>query len=150
MKPIGEILIEQGSITKDQLKSALEEQKKVGGSEKRLGEILIRLGVVTEADIIQALSVQFNYPYLPIKNVSLSNETCQIIPREIALQYQLIPVEKIKETLTIATTNPLDEETIKEIEQTTKAKIRIFITSINEIEDALKKYYGGDRVVKGK
>ena len=141
MEQIGEILIEQGSISKDQLKQALEEQKKAQPG-KHLGEILIRMGVATDVDIVQALSAQFHFPYLPLKNLSLSGEIFRLIPKELALQYRFIPIEKIKESMTIATADLLDEKAIQEIEEIAKAKVHIFLTTLNEIQTVLQQHYG--------
>ncbi|MBI4387932.1 MAG: hypothetical protein HY582_02685 [Candidatus Omnitrophica bacterium] len=141
MKPIGEILIEQGSVTKEQLELALEKQKK-SNSGMRLGAVLIQMGIVTEADIVQALSTQFNLPYLPLKNVSLSGETCQLVPKELAYKYRFVPIEKMKEAITIASSDSVDEKAMQEIEQTVKLKIQMFLTTMNEIQMALRQCYG--------
>ena len=63
-KRIGEILIENGTITQEQLQKGLEFQKTIPG--KLLGKILIEMGFVTEEDIVVALAAQLNIPYLPI------------------------------------------------------------------------------------
>ncbi|MBM3253922.1 MAG: type II secretion system protein GspE, partial [Candidatus Omnitrophica bacterium] len=103
-KPIGEILIERGVITKEQLLNALKVQK----NESRLiGEILINSGFAKEEDIAQALTIQYGLPYLPLKNYDLNPEITKLIPRELALRYALIPIDKIGNTLTISITDLL-------------------------------------------
>ena len=82
MKRIGEILIENGSVTQEQLTKALEQQKKEPG--KLLGKILIEMGFVTEEEIVVALATQFNVPYLPIGNFDLTKTANGLLPKELS------------------------------------------------------------------
>jgi len=111
MKPIGEILIEHGIITPEQLTRVLKEQRN-SKEKKRLGEILIEMGFVTESDIVVALSTQFNFPYLPLKNVSINRDLCKLVPLEFVHEHCLIPVDKISDLVIVVSADPADEKAI--------------------------------------
>ena len=139
MTPIGEILIEQGSITQEQLKDALKQQK--GHGKKRLGEVLIEMGVITEADVVVALSTQFNFPYLPLKNVLANPDARALVPVELARQYLMVPFDHTNGVLTVVMADPSDEKTIAELEKHTHCKLRIFIAMQSEVEQAIRNCY---------
>jgi type IV pilus assembly protein PilB len=137
-KPIGEILIEKGVITREQLLKALELQKK---ESKLIGEILINLGIVKEEEVAQALTMQYGLPYLPLKNYELNPEIIKLIPKELAHKYSLIAIDKIGNTLTISITDLLDQEIISQIEKLTNSNVQFFVSTASDIKDAYKRYY---------
>lgn len=138
-KRIGEILIEYGAITRDQLEKALTEQKKQSG--KLLGKVLIDMGFVTEEDIVVALATQFNVPYLPIGNVVLNENNDKLIPKELIQKYLCIPLERIGNLLTVVMADPTNESAIREIEEVTKSKVQAFVASSSEIAAVLRQHF---------
>ncbi|MBU1122166.1 MAG: type II secretion system protein GspE, partial [Candidatus Omnitrophica bacterium] len=70
-KPLGEILVERGILSKDQLVETLKVQETSGGL---FGEIVVRLGFAKEEDIAHCLSLQFGFPYLPLENYEISQD----------------------------------------------------------------------------
>jgi len=138
-KRIGEILIENGSLTPEQLKQALEKQKKEQG--KLLGKILFEMGFVTEEDIVVALATQFNVPYLPIANFTLNDELDELIPKELIEKYMCIPLDRIGNLLTIVIADPTNEDAIREIETATKCKIQTFVATTSEIATILQQHF---------
>lgn len=143
-KPIGEILIEQGSITKEQLEKALDQQKS-NKTKRRLGEVLIDMGVIAESDIVIALSTQFNYPYLPLNNVSPNSETLNLIPENLIRKYLTVPIDKHANLLTVAMADPSDDEAVSEIEKLSQCKTQIFISTMSEIEALITRYCGNSQ-----
>ena len=83
-KILGEILIQRHRITKDQLSQALAIQNKEGGV---IGEVLINLGFVEEQDIVVALVVQCNIPYISLDKYEIEPGVASLIPRETAMKY---------------------------------------------------------------
>ncbi|MCK5222465.1 MAG: type II secretion system protein GspE, partial [Candidatus Aminicenantes bacterium] len=78
---LGDFLLSDKLITKEQLDQALETQKKEPG---KLGSILIRLGFVSEEDIAQALSKQFGYPSINLSKFEIDEKVVDLIKPEIA------------------------------------------------------------------
>lgn len=140
MKRIGEILIEQGSISPHQLEFALDKQKKDTG--KLLGRILIEMGYITEDDIVAALAAQLNVPYLPVRNFILDEAVSKMISRELVHKYQFVPLDKTGTLLTIVIADPTDEQAVREIEAATRCKVQCFVGTSTEIAEAIRQHFG--------
>ena len=137
-KQLGELLIERGVITQEQLGKALVVQKEEGGL---LGQVLVRLGFTSEEDIAQALTAQFGFPYLPLKNYEIANEVVTLVPENVARQYCLIPIDRIGNALTIAMSNPLNVQAQEDIELITKCKVQVFVSTMTDINEAIDRCY---------
>ena len=139
-KLIGELLVEKGLISKEQLDQALSIQKEKGGL---IGEILVALGYVEETDIALALTSQYGFPYLPLDNYEIDPEIIRIIPERIVNQYLLIPIDKFGNNLSIAMSNPLNNEAIEEVESVAGCNVQIFVSTSTDVRKAIDKYYKG-------
>ncbi|MEW6009177.1 MAG: hypothetical protein AB1629_06055 [Candidatus Omnitrophota bacterium] len=137
-KQLGELLIERNVIGAKQLEKALDVQREKGGL---IGEILVELGFAKEEDIAHALTAQYGFPYLPLKNYEIDAEIVKLIPQNVANQYCLIPIDKIGNSLTVAMSNPLNVQAIEDIELLTKCKVQTFVSTTSDIREAIKKYY---------
>jgi type IV pilus assembly protein PilB len=138
-KQLGELLLERGIINQSQLDKALKIQKEKGGL---IGQILVMLGFAKEEEIAQALTVQYGFPYLPLEYYEINSEAIKLIPENVARQYNLITIDKIGDLLTIAMSNPLNVQAVEDIEMLTKCKVQVFVSTMTDINNALKKYYG--------
>ncbi|MFH1665762.1 MAG: hypothetical protein ABIA77_06430 [Candidatus Omnitrophota bacterium] len=138
-KKLGEILIGSKLISEDQLQRAVDFQRQEGGL---IGNILVKLGYVKEKDIIQALIVQYGFPYLPLENYELKKVIGMMIPENVARQYSIVPLDVIGNILTVAMSNPLNENAIEDIEMITKKKVKVFVSTITATSDALNTLYG--------
>ena len=136
---LGEILIKRSLITKTQLDEALEIQKK---EKKFLGEILVRLGYLEERDIVVALVVQCGLPYIAVDKVDITPGVIKMIPKEIAREVPLVPLDRTGDVLSIVMTNPLNDQMKAKLEQMTACKIATFISTKTEIEKAVDRFYG--------
>lgn len=140
MKKLGEILIEQGSLTDKQLEKALERQKKETG--RMLGELLVDMGYVSEEQIVAALANQFKIPYLPLSNFSFNESLSSLIPQELMKKYMCLPIDRIGNLLTVIIADPTNERAVKELEEATRHKIQIFVGTVTDIASALQKHFG--------
>jgi len=137
-KQLGELLIERGVINKKQLDEALNLQKEEGGL---IGQILVKLNYTSEEEIAQALTAQFGFPYLPLKNYEIGKEVIKLVPENVARQYCLIPVDRIGNALTIAMSNPLNVQAQEDIELITKCKVQVFVSTMTDINQAIDRCY---------
>ncbi len=137
---VGKILVEAGRITEEQLREALLLQKNKY-PDKSLGAILVSLGIITEEQIYTALTLQYAYPYISVSRYKFQESVLELIPKEVAMKYNLVPLDKFKDILTIAMLNPLDRGAIEKIEEITGLKVRIFVTPPKELQDALELVY---------
>ncbi|MBF0489204.1 MAG: hypothetical protein HQL15_01120 [Candidatus Omnitrophica bacterium] len=135
---IGEILIKRKLITQEQLDQALEVQKKEGGL---VGEILVKLGYIEERDIVVALVVQCELPYIAINKYLIDPKVLELIPKELAQKEKIIPLDRIGRVLSLVMVNPLSEQKKSELEALTKCRIATFISTKSEIEEAIAHHY---------
>ena len=140
-KQLGELLIERKIIKESELQKALQIQKEKGGL---IGNILVLLGFATEEQIAQALTTQYGFPYLPLKNYEIDPDIVKLIPRNVAEQYALIAIDKVGNSLTVAMANPLNLHAIEDIELITNCKVQTFVSTQTDIKETIKKYYGAN------
>ena len=106
-----------------------------------MGENLIKLGFTTEEEIIQALAIQHDFPYLPLANYEVDQEVARLIPESLAEKYHILLIDKMGDILTVVMADPLDKNAAEEIEALTKCKIAIFVATYTEIKEAIKRCY---------
>jgi type IV pilus assembly protein PilB len=138
-KQLGELLMDRGIINAAQLEKALRVQRERGGL---IGQILVMLGFAKEEEIAQALTVQYGFPFLPLDCYEINQEAVKLIPENVARQYNLIAIDRIGDLLTIAMSNPLNVQAVEDIEMLTKCKVQVFVATMSDINNAIKKSYG--------
>lgn len=137
-KQLGELLLERGLIKKEELEKALQVQREKGGL---LGQILIKMNIVTEEEIAHIITVQYGFPYLPLSCYEIDDECIKLIPENVSRQYCLIGIDKIGSTLTVAMSNPLNNQAIEDIELMTSCRVQMFVSTMSDINKAIDKYY---------
>lgn len=137
-KKLGELLVDRGIINHKQLEHSLKVQSEKGGL---IGQILVGLGYATEEEIAQAITVQYGFPYLPLKGYEIDHEVINLIPEHVARQYGLIPIDKIGDTLTIAMSNPLNIQAVEDIELLTHCSVQVFVSTLTDLNEAVDRYY---------
>jgi type II secretion system protein E len=136
---IGQILIDEGLISSEQLEAGLREQKKSG---ELICTALVKLGFLSEAKALSVLSKQLNIPYLLLKDRDIEPLLIQKVPAKFASHYKIIPVEFSDNCLTIAMADPLDIRTLDDIRLLLGIEVKGVLASEREIQDAIRKYYG--------
>ena len=112
-KQLGEILVERGVLSRAKLEEVLAFQKEKG---ILFGEALVEMKIGTEEDVVQALTCQYGFPYLPLSNYEIAPEVVATVPRSVCKQYCLVPIDKIGRSLTLAMANPLNVQAIEDVE----------------------------------
>ncbi|OIO00273.1 type II secretion system protein GspE, partial [Candidatus Desantisbacteria bacterium CG1_02_49_89] len=138
-KMFGEILIEKKIVTEEQLKQGLENSKKEGGT---LGQALVRMGLVTDDDMKKHLSDYYGVPYVNIKDYEIDKAALASIPENLIRKYRVFPLDKIGNNLTIATTEVTNVVIFDELRMATGCNITPMLTSEQDINSALEKYFG--------
>ncbi len=137
-KPLGEYLLEQGLITKEQLEKALEEQKKTGA---KLGQILIERGYVKPEDIGKVLERQSEIPYISLTEVQIDEKLARSFSENLLRRYKFIPIKREAGVLHVAVVPPIDPAIINEIRRIVKSPIRIFITTDKEFNQIISRLF---------
>ena len=105
--PIGQLLVESGYITEEQLNEALVQQKSTYAGEK-IGEILLKMGFVSETQVVHALSARLKVPYIDLVTAKIDIEAVKKIPEEIARKNTLIGYRMSGGRLYVATNDPVN------------------------------------------
>lgn len=143
---LGDLLVKEGLISGEELARVLERQLTVGG---RLGTNLIELGYLSEEELAGFLSRRLSIPFARPKDFDLIDpEIIGLVPRDLARKYNIIPLRKEKNTLSIAMLDPTDFEAINEIGFLTNCSIKTYIAAEARIQFALEKYYQVSRKLR--
>jgi hypothetical protein len=138
---LGEILIEAQYISRDQLDKALIIQSE--NRKKRLGQILVELKYVTPDDICLALASQLGCAWVDLSVMTIHEDVLRLLPREVVLKYEVIPVEKkFGELLIVASAQPRDEAMRRDVSGRTSMRTEFVVAYDGYIAAALVKYYG--------
>ena len=138
-KKLGEILIEAGLLTAEQLENALTLQK---GKNKRLGKILLELGYADEAKVAQTLAEQLDIPLVDCKQHSPTKNILLQVPKDIAEEKIVLPLRIKDRTMLLAMANPLDWRTIDDISFKSGLKLDIAIACESDILQSIEELYG--------
>jgi type IV pilus assembly protein PilB len=141
---LGELLVDAGIITGEQLEEVLHVQK---DDRRQLGTLLVETGLVTETQVTQILSQQLSVPWVSLYHVDFSRQLLDLVPVELAERYNLVPifVRRIRgmgNTLYIAMNDPTDEAAREAVEKYAGLPVRVMIAPPTDIRGALRAYYG--------
>lgn len=137
---LGEILVKNNLIDRDQLNRALQEQKLSGGV-LRLGSILIDQKLLTEEKLTSFLSKQYGVPSVNLADYEIDPAVIKIIPPEVVQKYQLLPVNRAGATLIVAVSDPSNLFAIEDIKFMTGYNIEMVVASERDIKTSIDKYY---------
>ena len=140
-KKLGEILVDNGVITTDQLEQALQEHSK---SQKKIGDLLIDLKMATNEQVTEAMGQQHGLPYLRLSEYEIDPEIIESVSEEMARKYRIIPVDRTNNTLTVALADPANVFLLDDIRVRSGMEIVPLISLIEDIDAAIEKYFATD------
>ena len=140
-KLLGESLIEASLINKAQLQDALLQQRKTGQS---LGYTLLKMEYIDQLDLVKFLETQLGIPYANLTNYVIDKNVLKLISQDLCTRYMIIPLMKVKKTLTIAMVDPLDSFIIDSIRHTTGCEVKPLISTKDEILKTIENCYSPD------
>ena len=138
---LGELLLAAGTITQEDLDRGLALQKTQKG---RLGEVLIANGIITEDQLIEALQMQLGIEYIDLSKVNIPTELASVVPKNIAKQYQVVPVAVKKDELYLAMSDPLNFYAIEEVRKAVRKKVVPMVAHSAQVERAIQVLYGNE------
>lgn len=137
-RQLGEILVERGFVSPEQLREALRSQYQEG---KRLGEILVEMGALTADELNWALSELLGIPYVEFREEMVDLELARTMPEEILRRHQAFPVLQVGNELTVILADPLNQQAVVELEALTGAHVGTAIASHETIAHLLDKAF---------
>jgi len=136
---LGDLLVEKGVITNEQLMQSLNDQKATG---RKLGQTLIQNGFVTEDTILDILSTQLNLPFISLKNFNFDKDTIHALPETLARRYRAIVLKKESDgAYLVAMADPSDIFAYDEITKHLKTAIHQAVSKEAEIVDTIDMLY---------
>ncbi len=135
---LGQILVQSGKVTPQEIKTAIKYQKESG---LRLGEALIKLDCITESDMKQALCTQLNIPFVDLNDVKLDWKLSRLINKKYAQKHRIVPISKMGTTLTLAVDDPTDRTAIEELHSITGLTINVITSTQSAIFFAYARLY---------
>lgn len=132
-------MIQQGKITPDKLKEALEIQERTG---EKLGEVLQKMYALQEKEVYEALAKQLGTLYIELDKYVIDPKVVTKLPEKFCRQHQVVPVAEENGSIILAMANPVDIMTIDRVRLMTKKEVKPAIAPPREIERILNAYYG--------
>ena len=138
-KPLPELLLEQGMLSREQVQAVQAEAAKSGHPFTR---VLVQKGFVTEQDLAAVVAEQSGVTAIDLANHLIKPEVIQLVPEALARKHVLIPVFKIGDALTVAMEDPLNFFAIDELRLKTKCELKTVVAGESAIRQAIEQYYG--------
>lgn len=139
-KLIGELLVEKGCISQEQLSEALAEQAS-RTPRACIGDILLENCTVHEDALLEAFLNQYLFPYIPVHSYTIDKTVLECVPAEIARRYGILPLEKNSRVLTVAMANPVHHHALQEIEKLNNCVVIPFLARPSEVRKVISHHY---------
>jgi type IV pilus assembly protein PilB len=136
---LGDVLVNAGAITAEQLQQALGEQKQ---KNIPLGKALVKLGFITEEKFLNNLAEQLKIPYLDMQGVKISQDAIRKVPESIARKHGIIPIDIENGSLRLAMADPLNIFAIDEVTIQSGMDVTTVLAAESDIERAIQEEYG--------
>jgi len=145
-KSLGDLLVEMGRITPEQLASALEIQRR---ENRKLADVLTEQGMVTPEDVATALSLHLNVPIIDLKRHTIQPEALSLIPERTARRYNLVPLDVVADSLVVVMEEPGDIGAIEDLVAQAKMRIQPAVGVPAQIQEAIDlNYKASDEIEK--
>jgi len=141
------MLLQQGKASREQLERALAIQKETGAF---LGEILVEEGILDEKSLLSFLAKYCKIPHLSLLDYLIDADVAALVPKEVCLQYRLIPIDKLGRNLTIAMVNPLNTQALTVVQQhCPDLRIKPILCAHKHFETVMERVFGEERKSTG-
>ncbi|MCP4173146.1 MAG: Flp pilus assembly complex ATPase component [Fuerstiella sp.] len=137
-RKLGQILVDLGYLTDDQLWDVLEEQKQSSGL---IGQVAVRLGMVTETQVTEALAEQWGMPVINLAETNIPPQVLELVPQTMAEIYKIMPVSLRNDVLTVAMADPQNVAALDDLRNFLGNEIRGAVSTLVDVEEAIARYY---------
>lgn len=144
-KQVGQLLQAKGLISQEQIDQAVAEQA-ARGHRQLLGEIFVDLGFVTHDQVLEALAEAYSVPYAKLTPRLVDAKVVDLIPREFLEKHGVLPLFKVRNTLTVALAEPSNVFLLEEITRMTECSVQVVVSSTADIQAILGQYINAANV----
>ena len=145
---VGDLLVEAGAITEEELQEALAYQKENGGS---IGNAIMELGFISQELLITVLTTQMGIDYIEVKACKLDDEVLKLVPENLVNKYKVVPIgfdEYNPNMLRVAMADPMDINAIDDIAIATNTQVEPLLAMEEDIIETIGKYYGNAQAME--
>ncbi len=136
--PLGEMLVQTGAISADQLSEALTQQSATG---KRLGFVLVEMGLVGERDLAQALADQLEMEVVDLRHIEVDEELISLLPETMARLLKAVPIRRLGGRIEVAVGDPLEAELTTRLVAALEVPVRLVVAAVSDVERLLDSVY---------
>jgi type IV pilus assembly protein PilB len=137
VKELGDILVEEGMISSDQLESAMAEQERLGRS---LGRVLIEMGMVKEPDLVAALARQVGLDFIDLADFQIDPNAVSLLPEPVARRYRALPIAFENSHLVVAMSDPANVFAMDDIRTITGMEVKPVVATVADVDAAIRRY----------
>ena len=143
-KQLGQILLEQGLLSEEQLAVALEEHR---NTPKSLGRVLIDMGYIRERDLVRALAEQVGLEFVDLTDHRIDPVVASLLPEALCRRYRAIPIGEEDGKLLVAMSDPANVYALDDIRTMTGYDVQPVVATANDVEQTIAKFSGmGEQV----
>ena len=143
---IGELLVQQGLLTKEQLSAALGDQKRTG---RKLGRIFIENGYLGEDQIGGALAQQLQVPFMDLRQFNVKPELAMRLPEALARRFRAIVLQEDANSYSVGFADPTDLFAYDEIARQLKRDVRLVVVSESLLMQTIDRIYRRTEEISG-
>ena len=136
---LGQILVDLGHLTEDQLWDVLEEQKQSPG--EIIGQVAIRMGMVDDAQVTEALAEQWGMPVVDLKETNIPPKVLELVPETMAEIYKVMPISLKDDVLTVAMADPQNIAALDDLRNFLGYDVRGAVSNPQDVEQAIERHY---------
>jgi type IV pilus assembly protein PilB len=136
-KQLGQILLEEGLLTQEQLDRALEQHR---NTPKSLGRVLIDLGFIRERDLVKALAQQVGLDFVDLSEFPIEAAATTLLPEALSRRYRALPIAERDGKLLVAMSDPANVYTLDDIRTVTGRDVQPVVATASDVEQAIQKY----------
>lgn len=142
---LGDLLVKSGTITQEKLDEALKLQTDTG---ERLGTVLQKHGFITEKQLIDTLMSQLGVEFIDLNSFTIPSEMAQVLPKNIAKKYSVVPVRVTRTDIRIAMADPLNFVAIEEVQSVTRRRVIPLIAASAAVDRAVQNLYSNQGAMR--
>ena len=136
---LGQILVDLGHITEDQLWDVLEEQKKSPG--EIIGRVALRMSLVGESQITEALAEQWGMAVVNLRETVIPPKVLELVPQTMAEIYKIMPISLKNDVLTVAMADPQNMAALDDLRNFLGYDVRGAVSNHQDVEEAITRHY---------
>jgi type IV pilus assembly protein PilB len=137
VKELGDVLVQEGLVTEEQLSRAAEEQERAG---KSLGRVLVDLGILKEPDLVAALARQVGLEFVDLSEHAIDPAAASLVSEQMARRYRALPIGFEDGGLVVAMSDPANVFALDDIRTMTGMEVKPVVATATDVDAAIRRY----------